>query len=108
MLVKQYIRAIRELRPEALLWKMSVSLRSDVHRFYLDRADNELFSQGKYDIHMQKTKIVLLDGEYKFDGAKMIAESLSAITANIWPEDCYLALNVVYKAAKNPKKCSKH
>lgn len=107
MLVKQYIRAIRELQPEAFVMENVSMLRSDVHRFYLDEADNELFSQGKYDIHMQKTKIVLLDGEYKFDGAKMIAESLSAITANIWPEDCYLALNVVYKAAKNPKKVLK-
>ena len=107
MLVKQYIRAIRELQPEAFVMENVSMLRSDVHRFYLDEADNELFSQGKYDIHMQKTKIVLLDGEYKFDGAKMIAESLSAITANIWPEDCYLALNVVYKAAKNSKKMLK-
>ena len=107
MLVKQYIRAIRELQPEAFVMENVSMLRSDVHRFYLDEADNELFSRGKYDIHMQKTKIVLLDGEYKFDGAKMIAESLPAITANIWPEDCYLALNVVYKAARNSKKMLK-
>lgn len=97
MLVKQYIRAIRELSPKAFVMENVSMLRSDVHRFYLDEADNELFGQEKYEIHMQNTKLVLLDKAYMFDCAKTIARSPSAITANIWPEDCYVSLNVVYK-----------
>ena len=107
MLVKQYIRAIRELRPKAFVMENVSMLRSDVHRFYLDEADNELFGQEKYEIHMQSTKLVLLDKAYMFDCAKTIARSSSAITANIWPEDCYVSLNVVYKMSKNHQKLLK-
>lgn len=107
MLVKQYIRAIRELSPKAFVMENVSMLRSDVHRFYLDEADNELFSQEKYEIHMQSTKLVLLDKAYMFDCAKTIARSSSAITANIWPEDCYVSLNVVYKMSKNHQKLLK-
>lgn len=107
MLVKQYIRAIRELRPKAFVMENVSMLRSDVHRFYLDEADNKLFDQEKYEIHMQSTKLVLLDKAYMFDCAKTIARSSSAITANIWPEDCYVSLNVVYKMSKNHQKLLK-
>lgn len=107
MLVKQYIRAIRELSPKAFVMENVSMLRSDVHRFYLDEADNELFGQEKYEIHMQSTKLVLLDKAYMFDYAKTIARSSSAITANIWPEDCYVSLNVVYKMSKNHQKLLK-
>ena len=107
MLVKQYIRAIRELSPKAFVMENVSMLRSDVHRFYLDEADNELFGQEKYEIHMQSTKLVLLDKASMFDCAKTIARSSSAITANIWPEDCYVSLNVVYKMSKNHQKLLK-
>lgn len=107
MLVKQYIRAIRELSPKAFVMENVSMLRSDVHRFYLDEADNELFGQEKYEIHMQSTKLVLLDKAYMFACAKTIARSSSAITANIWPEDCYVSLNVVYKMSKNHQKLLK-
>lgn len=107
MLVKQYIRAIRELHPKAFVMENVSMLRSDVHRFYLDEADNKLFDQEKYEIHMQNTKLVLLDKAYMFACAKTIARSPSAITANIWPEDCYVSLNVVYKMSKNHQKLLK-
>lgn len=74
MLVKQYIRAIRELSPKAFVMENVSMLRSDVHRFYLDEADNELFGQEKYEIHMQSTKLVLLDKAYMFDCAKLLQD----------------------------------
>lgn len=104
MLVKQYIRAIRELQPLAFVMENVSMLRSDVHRFYLDKTDHDLIIQNSYDIPMQETKLVLLEKEYLFNGAMGIVQSLDAISENIWPEDCYVALNVIYKATKNPKK----
>lgn len=104
MLVKQYIRAIRELQPRAFVMENVSMLRSDVHRFYLDKTDHDLIIQNSYDIPMQETKLVLLEKEYLFYGAMEIVQSLDAISENIWPEDCYVALNVIYKATKNPKK----
>ena len=102
MLVKQYIRAIRELQPKAFVMENVSMLRSDVHRFYLDEADAKLV--GQYDIPMTSTKLILLEKEYMFDGAAEIVRDRSKISKYLWPEEEYAALNVIYKAAKNPKK----
>jgi len=104
MLVKQYIRAIRELQPMAFVMENVSMLRSDVHRFYLDKTDSELFRQENYNIPIDDTKLVLLEKGFLFEGAIDIVQSLDEINANIWPEDYYASLNVVYKATKNPQK----
>lgn len=104
MLVKQYIRAIRELHPMAFVMENVSMLRSDVHRFYLDKADEKMILENGYNVPMKETKLVLLEKEYMFEGAIDIVQSLDDISKNIWPEEYYLALNVVYKASKNPKK----
>ena len=41
-LVKQYIRAILELRPKAFVMENVSMLKSEVHRFYLDNKDKEI------------------------------------------------------------------
>ena len=104
MLVKQYIRAIRELQPKAFVMENVSMLRSDVHRFYLDEADNELFCREHYEIPMSATKLVLLEEPFVFQGALKIVQSEEAVAENIWPEDQYFDLNVIYKASKNEKK----
>lgn len=102
MLVKQYIRAIRELQPKAFVMENVSMLRSDVHRFYLDENDSALIEP--YGISTTATKLVLLEKNFVFDGAIQIVQNLEAILLRLWPEECYAALNVVYKAAKNSKK----
>lgn len=102
MLVKQYIRAILELQPKAFVMENVSTLRSDVHRFYLDERDAELI--GQYDIPMKETKLVLLDREFMFDEALAVVRNKQQISKFVWPEEHYSALNVIYKAAKNPKK----
>ena len=102
MLVKQYIRAIRELQPKAFVMENVSMLRSDVHRFYLDESDAKLI--GQYDIPMIPTKLVLLEKAFLFDGALEIVQDSLRISTNLWSEEEYAALNVIYKAAKNSKK----
>lgn len=102
MLVKQYIRAIRELQPKAFVMENVSMLRSDVHRFYLDEADAKLI--GQYKIPMTPTKLILLDKDFMFDGALEIVQDASKISEYLWPEGEYVALNVIFKAAKNSKK----
>ena len=102
MLVKQYIRAIRELQPKAFVMENVSMLRSDVHRFYLDESDAQLI--GKYDIPMTETRLLLLEQEYMFTEAPEVIKNLSAIEAALWPEEQYAALNVIYKASKNLSK----
>lgn len=102
MLVKQYIRAIRELQPKAFVMENVSMLRSDVHRFYLDEADAKLI--GQYKISMTPTKLILLDKEYVFEGALEIVQNKAKISKYLWPEDEYATLNVIFKATKSSKK----
>ena len=102
MLVKQYIRAIRELQPKAFVMENVSMLRSDVHRFYLDEADEQIVAQ--LNIPTKVTKLLLLDREFLFDGVMNIVKNPEQIDVYLWPEDHYYVLNVIYKAAKNPKK----
>lgn len=55
MLVKQYIRAVIELQPKAFVMENVSMLRSEVHRFYLEKGDEELVE--KYHIPV-KTKAI--------------------------------------------------
>lgn len=102
MLVKQYIRAILELQPKAFVMENVSMLRSEVHRFYMERDDIETIERCK--IPVKDTHLILLDSEYLFDGAKEIVQSADKIKKYLWPEDVYFELNVIYKAAKNTSK----
>jgi len=102
MLVKQYIRAIRELQPKAFVMENVSMLRSDVHRFYLDKADATFIDQ--YDIPIEKTRLILLEKKFIFDGVVDIVQDLERIESYIWSEEKYTTLNVIYKASKNLQK----
>ena len=104
MLVKQYIRAICELQPIAFVMENVSMLRSEVHRFYLDRSDEHLLKKKKITIPMTPTRLVLLDKSYMFDDALSIVQSYDSIVENIWPEEIYSVMNVIYKATKNSVK----
>ncbi len=101
MLVKQYIRAICELQPIAFVMENVSMLRSEVHRFYLDKSDAVLLKKRKITLHMTPTRLVFLDQLYMFDDAISIVQSYDDIIENIWPEECYTVLNVIYKSTKN-------
>ena len=102
MLVKQYIRAVIELQPKAFVMENVSMLRSEVHRFYMEAGDEELIE--KYHVPVKTVDLVLLEKKYIFDGALEIIQNLDQVTASLWPEEHYAALNVIYKAAKNPQK----
>lgn len=102
MLVKQYIRAVIELQPKAFVMENVSMLRSEVHRFYMEAGDEKLIE--KYHVPVKTVDLVLLEEKYIFDGALEIIQSLDQVTASLWPEEHYAALNVIYKAAKNQQK----
>ena len=102
MLVKQFIRSILELHPKAFVMENVSMLRSNVHRFYLDETDVQIVE--RYNISMTPTRLVLLDKAFMFDGALDIVKDADRITKELWPENQYAVLNVVYKASKNPQK----
>lgn len=101
-LVKEYIRAILEIKPKAFVMENVSMLRSDVHRFYLSKKDQKLIDRKL--LSTKNTPIHLLDKSYIFDGVKAIVENRESIEEFLWPSLDYLELNVIYKAAKNSKK----
>lgn len=105
MLVKQYLRAILELKPKAFVMENVSMLRSEVHRFYLEEGDIEIVE--RCDIPVKVTPLHLLDAEYVFAGALELIQNQQMIEQHLWPEDDYFELNVIYKAAKNTTKMKK-
>ena len=99
MLVKQYIRAILELKPKAFVMENVSMLKSDAHRFYMEESDIETVK--KCGVPVKSTPLHLLDAEYVFDGALDIVKDQQKIQQYLWPEQHYFELNVIYKAAKN-------
>ncbi len=102
MLVKQYLRAILELKPKAFVMENVGMLKSDVHRFYMENTDIEIVKQ--YKIPVKITSLPLLDEKYTFEGVIEILKSPEKAAEFLWDEKDYIELNVIYKAAKNEKK----
>lgn len=105
MLVKQYLRAILELQPKAFVMENVSMLRSEVHRFYMEKGDKKTIERCK--IPVKDTLLHLIDAEYMFDGALDIVKNCDSIQTYLWPEGDYAALNVIYKASKNLPKMKK-
>ena len=99
MLVKQYLRAILELQPKAFVMENVSMLRSDVHRFFMEKKDEETVRRCK--IPVKDTVLHLLDEKFVFEGALELVQDKAKAAASLWPEEHYLELNVIYKASKN-------
>lgn len=102
MLVKQYLRAVLELQPKAFVMENVSMLRSEVHRFYMERQDEEVIC--KCQIPVKDTLLPLLDTAFLFDDALNIVQNQELINFYLWPDDHYAELNVIYKASKNHAK----
>lgn len=99
MLVKQYMRAILELKPKAFVMENVSMLKSNVHRLYLE--EGEAKTVEKYGISTKPTPIHLLDAKHVFDGALEIVRDCRRIQQFLWPEPHYFVLNVIYKSTKS-------
>ena len=105
MLVKQYIRAIRELQPKAFVMENVSMLRSDIHRFYMEETDLDIVEE--YQIPNKNTPLHLLSSEFVFDGALEIVQNLELLQQRLWPENHSRELNIIYKGEKNADKMKK-
>lgn len=101
-LVKQYIRAIQELRPKAFVMENVSMLRSDIHRFFLDKNDLSFVNSGT--VETESSTLLLLNEEYLFPTALDIVQDQNLINKYRWSASDYAELNVIYKASQNPKK----
>lgn len=101
-LVKKFVQVVLHLNPMAFVMENVSMLKSDVHRFYVDKTDAETIE--KYSIKTTPSEIPLLEEEFLFPGVADIARDMVRISSYLWKERDYLSLNVIFKARNNPKK----
>lgn len=104
-LVKEYFRAIKQIRPIAFVMENVSMLRSDVHRFYESYKDNaeieELIRQG-HNIPKRLDSIVVADSS--FDDVDY--EQVECIPVNdyLLPQNLLQLLSVLLKNINNPRR----
>ncbi len=99
MLVKQYLRAILELKPKAFVMENVSMLRSEVHRFYMEESDVKTIE--RCGIPVKATSLHMLDADFMFEGVLEIIQTEESIHKYLWLDEDYSELNVIYKASKN-------
>ena len=103
-LVKEYVRAVLELKPKAFVMENVSMLRSDTHRFYMSKNDRSLVEGGI--LTAKNTPIPLLGSDYAFKGVESVVRDGEIVNELLWPDSDYSELNVVYKAGQNREKLS--
>lgn len=104
-LVKEYFRAIKQIRPIAFVMENVSMLRSDVHRFYESKKDNaeieELIRQG-HSIPKRLDSIIVADGS--FDGIDYEHAECIPIDDYVFPQTLLQLLSVLLKNINNPRR----
>ena len=95
MLIKQYIRAITELKPKAFVMENVSMLRSEIHRFYMSR--DEIESIRLFDIPTTLDKIELLPKDNYIENAENIVSDPAKIAKYLWDDESYLLINTLFK-----------
>ena len=104
ILVKEYFRAIKELRPRAFVMENVSMLQSDTHRFYDSYFDHD--EVVRYGIKMRPDIIKIAGADVTEVVAKLlsIVRSEAAIAENMLPQKLFSKLNVLYKNRNNPNR----
>lgn len=104
-LVKEYFRAVKEIKPKAFIMENVAMLASKTHKFYDSQKDHdEVVSLG---IEMKQDELVLSDEMYKeFDLLTIINENDES--AYQVSDELFQLLNVLYKNRKNQEKLEKY
>lgn len=104
-LVKEYFRAIRQIRPKVFVMENVSMLESDTHRFYESHKDNDeinaLISNGH---HIEKRTDTLLLSKASYDGIDMSRLPESDLREITLPTELTHFLNVLKKNIGNPKR----
>ena len=103
MLVKQFVRAICEIKPTAFVMENVGMLKSDVHRFYLRKDEVKIIK--KYGIDLIESEISLLEQKFYSNEIATLVENEEEINLCLWAEIDYKLLNIVYRQRNSLDKC---
>lgn len=108
-LVKEFFRAIKEIKPKAFAMENVNMLRSDTHRFYESTKDNEeidaLIALG---FKIPKRKDTLLISERSYIGIDFNDPNAIDIKNALLPDTLYQLISVLKKNLDNDKKLEKY
>ena len=104
-LVKEYVRAITEIRPAAFVMENVSMLRSNTHRFYYSENDRETIDA--LHISLSKEKIELLAKKYRPWPAKQLLKTLDDYKLYLWDEKEHQIINLLYRQRRNQSKFDK-
>jgi len=94
-LVKEYFRAIREIRPLAFVMENVNMLQSDVHRFYDTADDHEEIK--RLGIALREDIIALSKHEIHGIDILPLVQNFEQLTSALLPEKLYTSLHTLYK-----------
>lgn len=104
-LVKEYFRAIKEIKPKAFVMENVSMLSSSTHRFYESTRDNEeisaLVKEG-YEIPKRADSLLLSRGE--FEGISLADIPAMDLSRILISKEIYQLLNVLKKNMANTKR----
>lgn len=100
-LVKEYVRAICNLKPKAFVMENVSMLKSQVHRFLVEEADfNDARIMG---LKLSEDMIEILPENMYFDGALGILKNVIS-TKGLWNEGFFKTINLLYRYRINREK----
>ncbi len=104
-LVKEYVRAICELKPRAFVMENVAMLRSQVHRFMVD--ENDLHNDTVMQLELSSDEVEILPATSVFDGALGFVTGITKDTTFAWAESFYKIINLLYRYRINQEKFNK-
>lgn len=108
-LVKEFFRAIKEIKPKAFVMENVNMLRSDTHRFYESTKDNKeidaLIAQG---FKIPKREDSLLISERNYVGIDFNNANAIDIEGTLLPDALYQLISVLKKNLDNDKRLEKY
>ena len=101
-LVKEYVRAICELKPKAFVMENVAMLRSQVHRFFLEEED--LDNERIMALPLSEDKIEILPKCVNFENSINFLETAQSKFGFAWAESFYKIINILYRYRINSAK----
>lgn len=110
-LVKEYFRAIKEIRPKAFVMENVSMLSSDVHRFYESEIDNDVIEELIHKgFSIPKRVDTILISESNFDEVDLYecAKNQARLKKATIPEGLVQLLSVLNKNINNEKRLERY
>lgn len=104
-LIKEFFRAIKEIRPLAFVMENVNTLQSDIHRFYDTIVDHEEVERLR--LNLRNDIIPLSRYEIKGIDTLPLVQDREQLLATILPEKLYTLLYILYKNRGSEKRLKK-